>query len=73
VLVARRGFVVGVSIVSRGEAAFLSRALAGDSLGAATGAALEADPAFDLGAVLARAMADALICDFTLLPDDLHR
>ncbi|HEY4065631.1 MAG TPA: DNA-binding domain-containing protein [Burkholderiaceae bacterium] len=70
VLVARAGFAVGVTVLGRGDAAFLARALAGGALEAATTAALEADPAFDLGALLARAMGTALICGFTLTPDD---
>jgi uncharacterized protein len=61
-LVARAGLRVTVTALAVGDAAFIIAALAGGSLGDATTAALSADPAFDLGALLARAMASNLIC-----------
>ena len=65
-LVARDGFVVGVTDCSAGDAAFLSAALAGAALGDAAAAALARHPDFDLGALLAHAVSARLVCGFTL-------
>jgi hypothetical protein len=62
VLVARAGFRVTVTALEVGDAAFLIAALAGGTLDDAATAALDADPAFDLGALLARVIASNLIC-----------
>jgi len=67
-LVARDGFAVRVSALARGDAAFLRAALAGAALGDAASAALELAPDFDLGALLARAVATRLVCGFTVEP-----
>ena len=61
-LVARAGLRVTVMALEVGDAAFFIAALAGGSLDDAATAALNADPAFDLGALLARAVASNLIC-----------
>jgi len=61
-LVAREGLAVRVYAVTAGDAAFMAVALAGGTLDDAATAALGADPAFDLGALLARAIASNLIC-----------
>ena len=66
VLVARESFRVTVCALSVGDAAFMASALAGAELGNAAIAALEADAGFDLGAVLARALASNLICGLTV-------
>jgi hypothetical protein len=65
-LVAREGFAVTVHAVSADEAAFLARTLAGAALGDAVDAALQAESAFDLGALLGRLFAAGLVCGFTL-------
>jgi len=65
-LVARENVRVTVCALSVGDAAFLTSALAGAELGKAATIALEADANFDLGAVLARAMASNLICGLTV-------
>jgi hypothetical protein len=62
VLVARAGFRVTVTALEAGDAAFLIAALAGGTLDDAATAALDADPAFDLGVLLARVIASNLIC-----------
>ena len=72
VLVARSDFAVTVAEANAGDAAFLSQSLAGAPLGDATTAALETDPAFDLGALLARAMSGSLICGFSLASEGEH-
>ena len=61
-LVARAGLRVTVMALEVGDAAFFIAALAGGSLDEAATAALNADPTFDLGALLARAIASNLIC-----------
>ena len=61
VLIARAGFRVTVRALQVGEAAFFASALAGGTLDDAATAALNADPAFDLGALLADAIASNLI------------
>jgi len=61
-LVARAGLRVTVIALGDGEAAFLIAALAGGTLEDAAAAALNADAAFDLGALLARVIASNLIC-----------
>ncbi len=65
-LVARDGFVVGVTALGAGEAAFMTRSLAGQPLGEAAAAALEADAGFDLGALLGRAIGANLVCGLSL-------
>lgn len=65
-LVARDGFAVTVAECSPGEAAFVAASQAGAPLGDAAGSALRQDPSFDLGALLARALRDRLVCGFTL-------
>lgn len=65
VLVARAGLQVTVTALDRADAEFFAAALAGATLAAAAGAALDADRAFDLGAVLARAIASNLIQGIT--------
>ena len=65
-LVARDGFAVTVGALTAGEAAFMARSLGGASLADASSAALQADAAFDLGALLARAIGANLIGGFTL-------
>jgi hypothetical protein len=65
-LVARDGFAVTVSAIGAGDAVFLDSSMAGATLGDAATAALLADPQFDLGALLGRAIAAQLICAFTL-------
>jgi len=67
-LVSRQGFAVAVEAVGPGDAAFLRESLAGAVLGTAAAAALGADPGFDLGALLVRAIGAGLICGFDLLP-----
>jgi hypothetical protein len=64
-LVARNGLRVTVSAVSVADAAFISKGLAGATMGASASAALAIDPAFDLGSLLARAVATHLICGYT--------
>jgi uncharacterized protein len=61
VLVARAGLRVTVAALELGDAAFIIAALAGGTLDGAAAAALDADPAFDLAALLARAIASNLI------------
>ena len=65
-LVARDGFAVTVTECGAADADFLRAALAGAPLGEAAAAALERHPDFDLGALLGRALAQRLICGFTL-------
>ena len=65
-LVARDGFAVNVAECGAGDAAFIAASLAGAPLGEAAEAALEHHPDFDLGALLARALATRRICGFTL-------
>jgi len=61
-LVAREGWRVGVSALDAGDAAFIGAALnRGATLALATEAALAADPQFDLGKLLARAVSANLI------------
>src|SRR5664279_4533978 len=61
-MVARAGLRVTVMALKVGDAAFFIAALAGGSLDDAATAALNADPAFDLSALLVRAIASNLIC-----------
>jgi hypothetical protein len=72
-LVARDGFVVRVTALSPGEAAFMSRSLAGAPLGDAAAAALQADAGFDLGALLGRAIGANLVCGFALTSPELQQ
>jgi hypothetical protein len=65
-LVARDGFAVTVAAIGAGDAAFLVASLAGAPLGDAAAAALQADPHFDLGALLGRAITSQWTCGFTL-------
>ncbi len=65
-LVAREGFPVTVTACGAADAAFVAASLAGRPLGDAAGAALQRDPHFDLGALLARAIAARQVCGFTL-------
>ena len=65
-LVARDGFVVGVSECGADEAAFLGESLAGASLGDAATAVLQDHPDFNLGALLGRAVSARLVCGLTL-------
>jgi hypothetical protein len=65
VLVARAALRVTVLAVDAGQAAFFDASLAGGSLDDATAAALDADPAFDLGALLTCAVDSNLICAIT--------
>jgi hypothetical protein len=67
-LVAREDLLVTVSALGPGEAAFVAASLAGAALGDAATTALETDPGFDLGPLLARAVGAHLICGFTLEP-----
>jgi hypothetical protein len=62
VLVTRAGLRITVMALEVGDAAFFIAALAGGTLDDAATAALNADPAFDLGALIARAIASNLIC-----------
>jgi hypothetical protein len=71
VLVARAGLRVTVSALDAGDAAFFDASLEGGSLDDATTEALNADPAFDLGALLTRAVASNLICAITYGEDTL--
>ena len=65
-LVARDGFAVTVTACSVADAHFLHGSLAGAPLGEAAAATLEHHPDFDLGALLGRALAQRLVCGFTL-------
>jgi hypothetical protein len=65
-LVARDGDAVTVTACSAADAHFLHASLAGAPLGEAAAAALERHPDFDLGALLGRALAQRLVCGFTL-------
>jgi hypothetical protein len=65
-LVRRLQFEVGVLALSSGEFAWLSRLAAGQTLDAATLAAGDADPGFDLGAMLARHVAGATLVEVGL-------
>ena len=65
-LVARDGFAVRVDAIDAGAATFLQSSLAGATLGDAATAALLADPHFDLGGLLGRAIASQHICGFTV-------
>jgi len=65
-LVAREGFAVTVVDCAPADAVFIEASLAGAPLGDAAAAALDHHPDFDLGALLARAIAARLVCGFTL-------
>ena len=65
-LVARDGFVVRVSECGPADASFIAASLAGATFGDAAAATLADHPDFDLGALLARALAARLVCGFTL-------
>jgi hypothetical protein len=65
-LVARDGFAVRVTACSPADAAFIDASLAGAALGDAVARTLQDHPAFDLGALLGRALAARLVCGFTL-------
>jgi hypothetical protein len=65
-LVSRDGFAVGVTDCSPADAAFVAASLAGLPFGDAAAGAQAAQPDFDLGALLGRAIAARLICGFTL-------
>jgi uncharacterized protein len=69
-LVARVGLRVTVTALEVGDAAFFIAAQAGGTLDEAATAALNADPAFDLGALLARVVASNLICGIATDPKD---
>ena len=69
-LVARDGLVVTVSALAAPDAAFIAAGLAGATLGESASAALAVDPDFDLGALLARAVAAHLVCGHTLSEKD---
>jgi hypothetical protein len=64
--IARDGFEVSVSAITTGDAAFIDSSLAGAPFGLACEAALAADPAFDPGRLLQRAIASRLLTGFTL-------
>jgi len=64
-LVARDGFAVTVSDCAPADAAFLETSLRGATLGDAASLTLEPHPDFDLGALLARALAARLVCGAT--------
>jgi hypothetical protein len=66
VLVQRRGLAVEVSRLEAGEAAWLARLAAGGTLETATGAALEAEPGFDLNACLQRHLQRTTLVDAVL-------
>ena len=68
-LVTREGVRVTVSALGGGDAAFIGCSLSGATLGSSVEAALAADPAFDLGLVLTRAIASNAVCEFTLDED----
>ena len=60
-LVARDGFIVTVDECAAADATFIERSLAGAALGQAAADTLERHPDFDLGALLARALAARLV------------
>ena len=60
-LVARAGFAVTVSVCTPADATFLEACLRGAPLGEAASDTLERHPDFDLGALLARALAARLV------------
>ena len=64
-LVTREGLRVVVSALEAGAAAFIGSTLAGATLGQATDAAFAAEPGFDLGSLLSRAIESNHICGFT--------
>lgn len=57
----RAGFEIVLDPLGSGEFALLSALAAGESLGAAASRALVAEPAFDLGAALRRAIGDGML------------
>jgi hypothetical protein len=69
-LVARDGLRAVVSALAAGDAAFIAGSLAGAPLGICVEQAVAAEPAFDLGRLLARAMATNAICGFSMHRDD---
>jgi hypothetical protein len=69
-LVARDGFVVDVSHLAAGDAAFMAASLAGTALGPAVAEALRVGPMFDLGKLLARVIALGLVRGFSLIDPD---
>jgi len=64
-LVARDGFAVTVTGCPPAEACFIEASLRGATLAAAASDTLERHPDFDLGALLARALATRLVCGAT--------
>jgi hypothetical protein len=64
-LVARDGFAVTVAECPPADAAFIEASLRGATLGDAADDTLERHPDFDLGALLARALAARLVCGAT--------
>jgi hypothetical protein len=66
-LVARDGFVVDVSVLAPGDAAFMTASLAGSALGEAAADALQVDSGFDLGKLLARSIALRRVRGFSLI------
>ena len=69
-LVAREGLRVVVRAIGAGDAAFITSCLHGVALGASAEQALAVDPDFDLGHLLARALASNLICGFSTDEDE---
>ena len=69
-LVAREGFRVVVFALGAGDAAFIAGSLNGAALGASAEKALTVDPGFDLGRLLARAVALNVICGFNTDKDE---
>jgi uncharacterized protein len=69
-LVARDGWRVVVSALAAGDAAFMAGSLAGATLGACAEKAVVAEFGFDLGRLLARAIATNAICGFSMRKDD---
>lgn len=65
--IAREGFDVVVTAITAADAAFIDASLAGGALGLSCEAALAADPAFEPGPLLQRAIAARLITGFSLL------
>ena len=65
-LVARDGFAVTVTAIDDAGADFIEASSQGAALGDAAVATLQSHPDFDLGALLARALAARLVCGFTL-------
>jgi hypothetical protein len=67
--VRREGFAIVLAPLGAGEFALLSALAAGELLGAAASRARVAEPAFDLGAALQRAIGDGVLAGCGLGPD----